>query len=131
MQEIDFAAPVSALSRRSGVPLSPLPQDGAKPDSTAIPVGTGLPGRRAAAKRSRERPAKMRTDLVRNSQFPHLKGALLLGPILINAPERPLLSQARHFRALACNLLSCEAGKLGRLSAPSNTLFPGQRPTAL
>ena len=76
-------------------------------------------------------PSKIRTISVRKCQNPHLKSAHFNPSPGQNARKRPLLSRARHFRALACNLLPCEAGKLGRLSAPSNTLFPGQRPTAL
>ena len=74
---------------------------------------------------------KQCTLLVRCYQNSHLKGAFLPASPAPNARKRPLLSRPRHFRALACNLLPCEAGKLGRLSAPGNTLFPGQRPTAL
>lgn len=72
----------------------------------------------------------LRTNLVRTPKIMPLESAFFALPQPLIARNRPLLSRSRHFRALACNLLSCEAGKLGRLSAPSDTLFPGQRPTA-
>ena len=106
----------------------PAPTRMSQPSKSVRPLWERVHPRRGP---QRTHKSNQCTLLVHDYRKSHRKSALFAINPPPDARKRPLLSRPRHFRALACNLLPCEAGKLGRLSAPGNTLFPGQRPTAL